>query len=151
MAYCSFSESAYYPTTFLKSRLQAPLLCISHAPTRFSRNFFSIRFLSILELCNRLAPPERGILFRLWVYKRVWISWVEVYERERVSSKNWYIKGKVLPDLGAESALNYCLTIWLTIFKQKEVLRGTVNSELKILQNRSKYHFWGKGKTIYRR
>ena len=24
------------------------------------------------------------------------------YERARVSAKNWYIEGKVLPDLGAE-------------------------------------------------
>ena len=30
------------------------------------------------------------------------ISWVEVYEREKVSAKNWNIKGKVLPDIGAE-------------------------------------------------
>ena len=61
-----------YPVTSLKSRLQAPLVCISPAPTRFSRTFF----LSIVELCNRLAPPESGILFRLWGHKRVWISFI---------------------------------------------------------------------------
>ena len=31
------------------------------------------------------------------------------------------------------------------------LIEGTVNSELKILQNGSKYHFWGKRTTIYRK